>query len=246
MSGKSLPNITLKGAVRLLGSLLWEGNRPEDDGIKGEARKGWRDAHLDLATLRKIGGLPICYGRRSQSRSGQYTMVFAGRSLGTARVANLKRVLPIEGQAIPSAATAILKAEVVALAKAEGIWTTHNERHWTGWGLVALAISPHSAFQAQIRAMWQVEFKPQRPFDHAQFGMEVVDADGILKVKLPWTKRALKGVDFCLSTPTKPDSPLPTPKQVAEAARLGSYFERTASSGIVTVADKRIRRYLCG
>lgn len=234
----------LRGAVLLLGSLLWEGEKPEQDGQKGKDRKSWRVSCLDMNTLRTVSGLPICYGRRSASRSGQFTMVFGGSPSGTAQIADLKLGLPVENSGAGEISIAALKREVESLASAEGIWTASNKAHWSAWGLVAIAINPDSAFADKIREVWKAHFKPAPPFQSATYGAAMVDEHGILNVPLPWKTDALVGVDFCLSTPTKPDPVLPTAKQIAEAIQLGSYFERTFSSGIITPDDADILRFL--
>jgi hypothetical protein len=243
-AGTVLSPTALRGAVLLLGSLFWEGELPEQDGKKGKNRKKWRDDRLDLSTVRDITGLPIRYGRRSESRSGQFTMVFAGTLPGTAKIANLSQVFPLEEKQIPKATIERMKVEVEALATAEGIWKPSNRFAWNDWGLVAISINPHSEFHDQIREVWRANFKPTAPFAHSAFGLGIIDEFGVLGVKIPWEDDVLKGIDFCLSTPTKPDDPLPTAQQIADAIKYGDYFERTVKSGIITSDDAEIRRHL--
>jgi len=235
----------LKGAVLLLGSLYWEGGLPEQDGQKGDVRKKWRDARLDMSTVRNISSLPICYGRRSASRSGQFTMVFGGKPSGSAKLADLKQTLPSDmTDCISQAGVALMKGEVEALATAEGLWKPSNKTHWTGWGLVAIAVNPHSAFHEAIRAMWITNFSPGPQFESFKYGPTVVDKNGILELALPWASHEMSGLDFCLATPTMPDTPLPSPQQIAEAIVRSSYFDRNADAGIVTADDAEIRRLL--
>ena len=51
-------------------------------------------------------------------------------------------------------------------------------------------------------------------------------------------------MDFCLVTPTVPQKPLPDAAAIAEAVRLGSYFQRTVDAGIATAADAEIQTLL--
>lgn len=234
----------LRGAVLLLGSLYWEGNEREQDGTKGEERKHWRDTYLDPATIQTLSHLPIRYGRRSASRCGQFTIVFAGEPVGVAKVGILSCEFSVAGNEITAPAITNLKSAVNALARAEGISTQKNPSHWTEWGVVAIAINPRSRFGVQVRQTWVAHFKPRHPFDHTKFGAGVLDADGVLEIALPWEQPGLEGADFCLSTPTKPDAVLPTAQQIAEAAKKSSYFERTACSGITTADDAEIRQHL--
>src|ERR1039458_5547971 len=118
----------VKGAVMLLGSLYWEGNEPLRDGEKGELRKKWREDHLHMHTCRDIR-VPIRYGRRSKSRNSQFTIVLGGGKKGVAKMANLKRSLPAEGDRLGPTAVKILQEEVQALAEAEAVWNDTNRQH---------------------------------------------------------------------------------------------------------------------
>src|SRR5215469_14920561 len=88
--------VSLRGAIMLLGSLYWEGEKPAVDGDKGEKRKLWRDKHLDMSSCRELPGIPIRYGRQSASRNDEFTIVFGGKPEGIAKVANLKSELTTE------------------------------------------------------------------------------------------------------------------------------------------------------
>ena len=234
----------LKGAVLLLGSLYWEGELPEQDGQKGDVRKKWRDARLNMGTVRNVSNLPICYGRRSASRGGQFTMVFGGKPVGTAKLAELRRTAPLGQTGLSQAGIELMKGEVEALATAEGIWKPSNRKHWANWGLVSIAINPRSPFGEMIRTMWIANLSPNPPFENKKFGATVVDRNGILELALPWEGEGMVHLDFCLTTATMPDAPLPTSQQVATAIRQSSYFDRTAESGIRTADDEDIRRLL--
>jgi hypothetical protein len=148
------------------------------------------------------------------------------------------------GAEISEEAVRLMRAEVEALAKAEGIWKDANPRPSASWGLVAIAVNPRSPFESQLRKMWATHFKPGAKFKPETFGCRVIDGDGIVGIELPWKDGALDGIDFCLVTPTKPESELPSAKDIAAAVRLSSYFRRTIEAGIVTRDDAEVQRLL--
>jgi len=224
---------TVHGAVLLIGSLLWEGDQPKLDGAKGELRKKWREERLDAVAPKNVH-VKICYARISDSRAGQYTMCLGGSRVGTAKINRLKGPMPVVSLA------GFLRAEADALAKAEGIRNDSNPFNSAGWGLVAIAVNPHSPHQEAIRAAWIAQFDPSRRFQAEVFGEGVVDQGGILLVDLPWRGVALRRIDFCLATPTAPNDRSPTPAKIAKAAKAGLYFERTRRAGIRTGDDARI------
>lgn len=224
----------------LLGSLYWEGELPEQDGDKGKARRAWRDRHLHMATCRDLPGIPIRYGRRSRSRNGEFTIIFGGAPTGVAKMADLRAPLPVQDGRLADRAIDALRQQVKALAEAEGIWTDENKRHFTGWGLVCIAMNPKSKFRKQLCQIWTAHFRPQ--VKSSDYGAGILDDDGILQI--PLREDVWGGLDYCLATSTKPDCPTPSARQVAEAVKLGSYFRRTCGSGIKTPEDNEILKYL--
>jgi hypothetical protein len=246
VSGEAnVPEGRLKGAILLLGSLYWEGNEVEQDGAKGRARKEWRTTHLLDGSIRDLAGLPIQYGRRSQSRNGQFTIVFAGEGSGVAKVAALAKGPPIGGNVGLEATMGVLKDEVIALAKAEEIFKDgENSRHWASWGVVAIAINPQSEHAELVREIWGKGLAPTAEFKPQDFGPGIVNQQAILEKALPWERDGLKGMDFCLLALTAPKGQLPKPEEIAKAIRLSSYFHRTNASGITTPDDEAIRKHL--
>src|SRR6266536_3490531 len=119
-------DIELEVAALLLGSLYWEGNEIEQDGDKGRRRKDWRNERLEMKTVRDLSGFPIRYGRRSGSRSGQFTIVLGGEPTSVIKMANLKERLPLNKHDLGQRAVIKLRREVEELARAEGIWTNDN------------------------------------------------------------------------------------------------------------------------
>ena len=104
-----------------------------------------------MKTVRDLSGFPIRYGRRSTSRSGQFTIVLGGDPTGVIKMANLKERLPLDKFDLGERAVIKLRREVEELARAEGIWTNDNRSHYRAWGLVAIAINPRSQFKNQIQ-----------------------------------------------------------------------------------------------
>lgn len=225
----------------LLGSLYWEG---EQDGERGNRRQKWRSTRLDMRTCRDLPGVPIRYGRRSQSRNGEFTIVFGGKPAGVAKMANLRAEVPLENGKLGSQAIEILRKEVRALGEAERIWTERNPKHITTWGLVAIAVNPKSKFNDQLCTLWQTHFSPGPGFHPSHFGKGIIDQNAILQIGLP--DEVWKGLSFCLCTPTKPEpkDQVPTAADIAKAVVLGSYFRRTYESGIKTADDAEIWHHL--
>lgn len=232
----------LRGAVLLLGSLYWEGDEIEQDGARGRRRRKWREERLEMKTLRDLKDFPIRYGRRSDSRSGQFTIVLGGSPTGVVKIANLKKCIPLDHGCLGQRAVSALNREVEELAKAEGIWTDPRPRHYVDWGLVAIAINPESEFRQQIQECWETYFRPGDSFEESDYGEALLNTDGILKVAVD--SAGWDGIDFCLLTPAKPTSRNLSAGEIAKAAKLGSYFTRTTGSGIKTADDSTIRENL--
>lgn len=240
-----IPESRLKGAVLLLGSLYWEGNEGDQDGDKGRARKEWRNTHLLDGSIRELAGLPIRYGRRSDSRNGQFTIVFAGEGQGVAKVAALAKGPPIGEHVSWETTFGALKAEVVALAKAEGIIKDgESGQLWKKWGVVAIGINPNSEHVEVILDVWNRGLAPTSGFKSQDFGPGVVSQRAVVEKALPWDNEGLKGMDFCLVALTAPKGGIPKPEEIAKAIKLSSYFHRTTASGISTPDDVEIRRLL--
>ncbi|MGH7945784.1 MAG: hypothetical protein ACREF9_12355, partial [Opitutaceae bacterium] len=114
-----------------------------------------------------------------------------------------------------------------------------------GWGgVVAIAINPASPRRDAIAAAWQAQFERVPSVRPDAYGKGIVDAGGILRVKLSWRKKGLPGIDFLLATPTEPNDPKVTTIRIARASKAGTYFTRTRAAGITTAGDAAILRAL--
>jgi hypothetical protein len=185
------------GAVIFLASLLWEDDREADEPL-GKLRMEWRKKHLVMDHLADLR-VPIRYWRKSGingRRKGQYTMVFAGKELGTAKVSKLSAVLPVRAGVIPAKTETQIAREADALARAEDIQKNGDPRHVCTWGVVAMAINPNSPHRAELRRVWRRIFKRDPNKEHWRFGPDVVDRSGFLRVKLRWSDEALRVPDL--------------------------------------------------
>lgn len=252
-------NKSLRGGVLLLGSLLWEGEN-EMDGENGKKRKTWRDTHLKIDEKRPVAGLPLRYGRKSNSRSGQFTMVFDPMSPdggGTAFFAGFKSQFEITELGLTEAAKQVLENEVESLARAERIWTDEivvsgkttakaNHLHFAKpkkpWGLVGIWINPASDQREAIEGFWRQKYTLPKETDVRDFGATIVGRDCIVTIN-KWPE-ALKDIDFCLCTPTRPDTGEWRASDVAGAIITGSYFYRTRDAGISTADDADLLKEL--
>jgi hypothetical protein len=146
----------LKGAVLVIGSLLWEDHLKQDK--KDNIRSNWRNERLNNSESEFVPvHVPIYYGRFSQKRQ-VYTMTFRTKEgnflrnhgkFGSQRAASIRIDNELElGKAycIPLKNEVItidnLYSEINNLAVAEGIYTTSNEHFYSGWGRVLLLMNP--------------------------------------------------------------------------------------------------------
>jgi hypothetical protein len=230
------PDGIAQGAALLLGSLLWEGEK-KSDGEKGERRKAWRDKRLQTEVF-DVPGLPMWYGRWSETRD-EYTMVLArGKKGGLAKAREFKLAFGIAGGKLANRALLTLKEEVLRLAKAEGIGESHISpklRHEPcPWGLVALWPNRSSPFVAVLEETWKKHFGlDEFSKTIAKHMGGIPNTDGI--ITLPWPAAIPSHIDYLLCTPTLPKDPLPTGEEIRTKA--GEYYKRTKASGILTELD---------
>ncbi len=88
MTEKKDNDISLKGGVLIIGSLLWD---------KEKIRVDWKENYLDNKNSKTIAA-PIRYGRISSDRHCTFTMIFSSEcketnKLGTARFVPFKIIL---------------------------------------------------------------------------------------------------------------------------------------------------------
>jgi hypothetical protein len=123
----------LNAGVLIIGSLLWD-----------ESRQTWRDACLDMTTIKTVTA-PVRYGRLSSSRGNTYTMVFSRLcETGHAKVIRCRR-------GISTAADLIAEAE--ALWKAEQSDAAPG-RIAAGWGCVALLCNRERELPKNLLEAW--------------------------------------------------------------------------------------------
>lgn len=142
----------MKGAVLVIGSLLWEDETNALDIKQGKLRSAWRkDLNLDNKVTVKV---PIRYGRKSSSRKCTYTMIFSKsvRINGTAFLIPYKK----ETKCFED-----IKSQALRLSEAEGISSVeHPVRLIASWGAVGIAFNKTKVdLYKELRNNWHKEFK---------------------------------------------------------------------------------------
>lgn len=254
-----MEKIKLNGGVIIIGSLLWE-NHLEFNGKEDSIRSMWRQQSLNMEDKKSVV-LPIRYGRISSSRFKTYTMIFCNS------VDNSKS----KGFTVPFSETINsfeeLYIQAIALAKAEGIYKTkNNKRITTSWGSVGILINPKleknqpSVFSYLLERWSDLYSNFQDTFNCSEYTIPdvspVINQNGFLQIG--WTDE-FDGFDVLLATPT-----IPMPKKVTSADEIveailksanhpdnikysdgySEYFDRNLANDITTYQDGRIKEIL--
>ncbi|NPD45717.1 hypothetical protein [Lentimicrobium sp. S6] len=201
-------NTNMKGAVILIGSLLWENEKNALITSQGKLRAKWRN-NLDLENKIEIK-VPIRYGRLSGSKKNTYTMVFSNSetNLGSAFL------IPFKEEAFNFAQ---IKKQALELSEAEGISTNkHLDRLYSTWGVIAISFNDKKKEALEtIRQKWHNEFKE---FSNSDYKLKketpTVTKDGELNfnINLP------DNIDYVFATNTTPSLPdYPSVKKIVEA-----------------------------
>lgn len=239
--------------VLIVGSLYWD-PLPK--------RIGWRRSRLDMNEQFKIR-VPIRYGRRSQSRSNTYTMVFSSDCLRRCLLRNRL------GQAKAIRCRGPITSIQDLVIEAQRLWDAESKNRQAGvrlspeasgenWGCVALLVNPNSDVPQNLLDAWsdRVATEPNyADFGHAAQEEAVIGNNGLLRI--PWPKlsngKRQLPLDLLLATPTNPhlegDPPsYPTPATIAqawnEAPQHFDYFTNNLSNEIRTCQDRAIMKYL--
>ncbi|WP_199141794.1 hypothetical protein [Pedobacter sp. ASV12] len=246
-------DIKLKGAVIIIGSLLW-------DTEKKTERKKWQQ-HLLLTQKQRVR-LPIRYGRFSSSRSQTYSMVFSNK-LNLLNEMGMGYVVPFKEYI---AQKADLLNQVTLLSKAEG-FDKGDGLMFKSWGTVCIAINPFTEPDKarKLVTMWRelvtekraMLSRTQRYPNASDFGEadeeKSIDEELKLKINLDELFRnELKEVDFLLATSnaikhSDNSNRYPTPKEIAQAmfrAKDYSYFLMNRFHSIKTQQDRVVSKIL--
>lgn len=231
----------LKGGVLIIGSLFWQDDRDNGDGI----RKQWRTAHLDMNRSINVS-MPIRYGRFSSANA--YTMIFDNTmSIDKHGIA---KAVPFKTN--PNSWEQ-LKFETERLSQAEGTgkrfikWSpTMNE----AWCICSICFNPKvdSQLKSDILNNWGAALNEsqagylyfaQRPEKYC------LTLQGELLI--PWPRES-DAVDYLIATSTQPrnrgDVPLLTIQEIANHVSNRDYFRQNMRHGITTYQDESISKIL--
>lgn len=243
----------LKGAVMIIGSLLWQNDYKENDNI----RKDWREKHLQMNTKKAVK-VPIRYGRLSGSADNKtYTMVFSKEYDKTNRLGNAY----LFDIAAPIYNLEDMFIEMAALAEAEGIFKYNKEKIFTEWGFVTIIIKDKHEIKKEIQNTLLEIFKndcPDTNIIEYQKSFGKLDQNDIiffdndnLNIKLDNFKfnnnqDVLNDYDFIIATVTAPKNPnvdrYPSPLEIAQKAKsdIRYYFQTNYKENIHTSTDGEI------
>lgn len=229
---------TLKGAVLIIGSLLWD---------NGEREK-WRQENLDLTRKFQVS-LPIRYGRKSgDKRKSTHTMVFSNKIYSKRYGLGTGWVVPLVAE-IDSIDE--LRDEAAKMGQVEGI----QDGFSSSWGVVAIKFNPYRNIKP-LKQEW-CSFISNRIKKHQILSAKLktektaVNSKGLLTIK--WSrlinqnnKSEIKNIDFLIATATVPTinkNRYPTIYLIAKSMKESNYydyFNQNRKNGITTFQDQRI------
>lgn len=202
----------MKGAVLIIGSLLWENKENALKKEQGEKREKWRIKYLDIENKIPVK-VPIRYGRKSSSRKCTYTMVFSNsvESLGDAFLVPFKNEITRFEQ---------LKTQAINLAHAEGIAKKIESTYlFNDWGAVGILFN-ESFNDNDIIDRWKKEF---RDFSNDGYGIEEEKKSILNEGELNFNIEFPEEIDYVLATPVKPElSVYPSIEEIAKAINISS------------------------
>jgi hypothetical protein len=222
----------LKGAVLIIGSLLWDNS---------QLRVDWRNDFLDIDN-KKLVSAPIRYGRLSNDR-GTYTMVFSSNCLTKNRMG--------KGFLVPLRLDRFnIQEHCEELIKVERINNPiYENRYNYSFFAVGLLPNPNSNNPRLLNLVnsWHHNFNGGFNVNHYKVGKEspIIDQQGLLKMN--WSEE-FGEIDFIICTVIKPKlNRYPYPKKIANLMndrKDFEYFEENQKIGITTFQDKKIKEYL--
>ena len=239
----------LKGAVLIIGSLLWATNQ----GYKIGLRKNWRNKRLLMRNKIHVK-VPIRYGRLSGEKNEKnYTMVFSKEcesknKFGTAYVIPFKRneIRSLKG----------IENQARFLSEAEG---SSNKKLCKGgndkWCTIGIIFNPNFEKNLKLNILnWWKELieKDNGLSDYHEYyiGKEksVLSKRGEIYINWPkaiekHNQKKIDVIDFILATCTKPNlNYYPSIKQLSERIKIDKrkYFFHNIENGITTFQDRLI------
>jgi len=224
----------MKGAVIIIGSLLWENEENALNKEQGLIRAEWRKC---LNLERKVSVVvPIRYGRKSSSKRSTYTMVFSNsvETLGQAYLIPYKK---------NSKNFAEIRKQAIQLSIAEGISTKkYPNRLKASWGAVSVSFNKKKNL-SELKENWKNEFQNFKN-DGYRIGSEKpsITKQGELNFQINLSD----DIDYVFATPVKPElTEYPTIERVAEAIieskpTYDTYVKENYSNGIRVSSDERL------
>lgn len=239
----------LKGAILIIGSLLWDPDQGDDKG----ARKKWRNTRLKMED-RILVKAPIRYGRLSGCKPNRhYTMVFSTeceepKKFGTAFVVPFKNETIRSFKGIENQARFLSKAEGKSNNK---LCKGNNEK----WCTVGAILNPKfdKSLKLKFLTFWNDLLENDgglKDINEYKIGSEksVISESG--EIKINWPKAIAKGdqeiinnIDIVLATCTKPNiDTYPSIEDLRKdiQADTRKYFLKNIENGITTFQDRKI------
>lgn len=230
----------MKGAVLVIGSLLWEDETNSLNESQGKLRVAWRE-NLDLENRITVK-VPIRYGRKSSSRKCTYTMIFSNSqtNLGTAFIIPFKK----ETKSFDE-----IKYQALELSEAECISTNkYPNRLKASWGAVGIAFNRNKGNSLdEIKENWHKEFNS---FKNDEYKLDDELPSIQQNGELNFDFIIPEGIDYVFATPVKPNiSEYPSIGRVVESIleskpRYDTYVIENLNNGIRTESDEEIIKQL--
>lgn len=239
----------MKGAILIIGSLLWDPDQNDKLGF----RKAWRDKRLIIKDKIHVK-VPICYGRLSgKAGKENYTMVFS-KNCETKNFFGTAYLVPFKNKNIRTLKG--IENQARFLSEAEG---SDDNKLCKGnknkWGTIGIMINPkiEEKRENEISEWWKALVKKDGGLlDHGEYQIgdeeSVLSENGEVLISWPQTINKIKQVivnefDFILATCTKPElKEYPgiddLRKKISTDARR--YFYLNIENGITTFQDRNI------
>lgn len=231
----------LKGAILIIGSLLWDPDQNNKIGF----RKAWRSKRLLMKDKIHVKA-PIRYGRRS-GRNQNLTMVFSKdcdneNRIGTAYLIPLKKIIKsfkgIENQAR-------------FLSQAEGASDNKLKKGIKSeWCTIGIQFNPNfnKDVKSEILAKWKAKVLYDGGLKNVEIYKSVLSTGGELTIN--WLsavnkndQKIINEFDFILATCTVPtENLLPNEKEISKDVVIDDrkYFFKNIQNGITTFQDRGV------
>ena len=200
----------MKGAVLIIGSLLWEDEINSLNKEQGLLRVEWRKK-LDFENKIRVQ-VPIRYGRKSSSKRCTYTMVFSNsvESMGIAFVVPFKR----DANCFED-----IKIQALELSVAEGISTEkYPNRLIASWGAVGILFNNEKGnIYDKHKEDWHKEFN-NHYFDNKDYKLGKEEPSIQQNGELNFYVEFPGEIDYVFATPVKPNvNEYPTIEKITDS-----------------------------